>query len=141
MAGPSVVIDTNVIVSGLRSRRGAAYRLLPLVGTGKFELCLSVPLVLEYEAALKRLVGAMDVSVEEIDEFLDYLVAAASHHRVFFLWRPFLKDPGDEMVLELAVSAACDCIVTYNKRDFAQAPQRFGIQVMDAREFLMEIGE
>ena len=81
-------------------------------------------------------------SVAEKDDFFgaSYLCSVANRHEVYFLWRPSLKDPKDEMVLELVVTAGCHHIVTYNKRDFAGV-ERFGIAVIDAREFLKTIGE
>jgi predicted nucleic acid-binding protein len=71
---------------------------------------------------------------------IDALCALAKHQKIYFLWRPYLRDPNDEMVLELAVAARCDSIVTYNQRHFSGA-EKFGIRVMDARMFLQEIGE
>ena len=135
-----IVIDTNVLVSALRSSRGASYKLLSIVGTGNFEINLSVPLVLEYEDATKRLVDASPLSEEDVDDILDYLCAVGNRREVFYLWRPTLKDPRDEMVLELAVTAGCDFIVTYNKRGFEGAGQ-FGLRVVTPREFLDALGE
>ena len=77
---------------------------------------------------------------EDIDSVIDYICKVAHHHEVYYLWRPFLKDPADDMVLELAVTAGCDCIVSYNKRDF-EGIEEFGIEVLTAREFLEMIGE
>lgn len=140
MGLPRVVIDTNVVVAGLRSRRGASNRLLGLVGTGAFEHVVSVPLVLEYEQALKRddVIGRL-FTVEELEAILDYLCAEGRHERVHYLWRPQLNDPTDEHVLEVAVAAGCDAIVTYNKRDL-KAASRFGVELRTAREFLEETG-
>ena len=135
-----IVIDTNVLVAALRSRRGASYRLLRLVNSGKFIIHVSVPLVLEYEDVAKRLVGSIPLTEQDIDDILDYMCAIAQRHKVFYLWRPFLKDPKDDMVLELAVVAGCDFIVTYNKQDF-QGGDRFGLRVGTSKEFLQEIGE
>ncbi len=140
MNTPQIVIDTNVFVAALRSRRGASYKLLALIDSDQFVANVSVPLVLEYEDAAKRLIGQIALTARDIDHILDYLCVVASHHAVFYLWRPFLKDPKDDMVLELAVSARCDCIVTYNQRDFEGAEQ-FGISIMTPKEFLQKIGE
>ena len=139
--GPAqIVLDTNILVSALRSRRGASFRLLSLLGSGRFEINLSVPLLFEYEDVLTRLQGDLRLSGQDIDDLLNYICSIANHHEVYFLWRPTLKDPKDEMVLELAVTAGCRHIVTYNKRDFAGV-ERFGIEVIDAKEFLKTIGE
>lgn len=140
MARYQIVIDTNGLVSALRSRRGASYKLLMLVGTGKFEVNVSVPLVLEYEAAAKRLIGEISITENDIDDILDYVCAVAHRRQIYFLWRPFLKDPKDDLVLELAVTANCDFIVTYNKSDF-EGVELFGLQVVTPKEFLQEIGE
>ena len=140
MAVPQIVIDTNVLVSGLRSSRGASHLLLRLIDSGKFEVHISVPIVLEYESVAKRLVGEISLSDEDIDSVIDYICKVAHHHEVYYLWRPFLKDPADDMVLELAVTAGCDCIVSYNKGDF-EGIEEFGIEVLTAREFLEMIGE
>jgi putative PIN family toxin of toxin-antitoxin system len=137
---PQVVLDTSVVVPALRSKRGAAYRLLRLVDSGKFEINLSVPLFLEYEEVCKRLVGEIPLTEQDIEAVLDYLCRVAHHRAVYYLWRPFLPDPKDDMVLELAVAAGCDCIVTYNVRDF-RGTEQFGIRVLTPKEFLQEIGE
>ena len=137
---PQIVIDTSVLASALRSRQGASYRLLSLVGSGKFAVSLSVPLLLEYEQVAKRLVGQSPLTEVDIDDILDYVCQMAGHQRVFYLWRPFLKDPEDDMVLELAVAANCGYVVTFNMRDFAGAEQ-FGIRIVTPRDFLQLIGE
>jgi putative PIN family toxin of toxin-antitoxin system len=140
MTIPQIVMDTNVLIAALRSRRGASYRLLTLIDSGKFQINISVPLALEYEDVTKRLIGAIPLNQHEIDDILDYICAVANHSKVYYLWRPFLKDPKDDMILELAVAANCDTIVTYNKKDF-QGIQQFGIHLVSAKEFLEGIGE
>lgn len=140
MKPPRVVLDTNVWVSALRSARGASFRLLALIGTGRFEFVLSTALVLEYEDAAKRQIDVLVFTAEEIDRLLDILCAQAFRSSVFFLWRPVLSDPADDFVLELAVASSAEYLVTYNKRDFAGA-ERFGIQVVNAKEFLQILGE
>jgi putative PIN family toxin of toxin-antitoxin system len=138
---PQIVIDTNIFVSALRSQHGASYKLFILLNSGKFEINLSVPLAIEYEEASKRLVGKKgDLKVSDIDDILDYVCSVAHRRIIYFLWRPFLNDPKDDMVLELAVSAGCEIIVTYNKDDF-KGVEQFGIRVLTAQEFLQEIGE
>ena len=139
MDAPRVVIDTNVLVAALRSRRGASFRLFELIDSGKFHPCISVPLVLEYEAAAKDLIGQVPLRERDVDAVIDYVCKVASHHQIYYLWRPFLKDAKDDMVIELAVTAACDAIVTYNVSHFEGAEQ-FGLKVMTAKELLQEIG-
>lgn len=135
------MIDTNVFVSALRSQYGASYKLFMLLESDRFEFNLSVPLAIEYEEAGKRLVGKKTtLKAADVDDILDYLCALANRRRVYYLWRPFLTDPKDDMILELAVSAGCEIIVTYNKADF-EGVKQFGIRLMTALEFLREIGE
>ena len=138
MAGPRVVLDTNVVVAGLRSRRGAAFRLLSEVGRGRFEIALSVPLVLEYEDALLR-PGLTGLRQGEVDVVLDYFCKVAHLQQIFYLWRPLVPDPKDDMLLELTVAARCQSIVTYNVRDFAGA-EKFGLSVLAPGPFLVSVG-
>jgi predicted nucleic acid-binding protein len=111
-----------------------------LIDSGKFEISVSVPLVLEYEAAAKRLVGEIRLTEQDVEAVVDYACRVADRRPIHFLWRPVLKDPKDEMVLELAVAAECDAIVTFNRKDF-DGVERFGLRVLTPREFLTEIGE
>jgi len=135
-----IVIDTNVFLSALRSNRGASFLLLMLVGQSSlFDFNLSVPLVLEYEDVAKRPGLVPLLSTQAIDNILDYLCSVARRRTIFFLWRPFLKDPKDDMVLELAVEAQCDYIVTFNRKDFVGC-ERFGVTVVTPQEFLRRIG-
>lgn len=135
----SIVLDTNVLISGLRSRRGASYRILELVGGSEFKLNVSVPLVMEYEEVAKREARALGLTHADVDDLLDYLCTVANHREIYFLWRPVLRDASDDMVLELAVEAACDFIVTHNVRDFAGA-ETFGVRVVSPGAFLKRIG-
>ena len=136
----TIVIDTCVFIAALRSRRGASFRVLSLVGTGKFDIAISVPLVFEYESAARRILEEISLDEEDVKAILDYLCLAGKRPEVFYLWRPFLRDPKDDMVLELAVAAGGATIVTFNVRDF-QGAERFGVRVMTPQEFLREIGE
>jgi putative PIN family toxin of toxin-antitoxin system len=141
MAVYDVVLDTNVLIAALRSRTGASFRLLSLLDTRPdIQVHLSVPLVLEYEQVGKRQAGELDLEAQDIDDVLDYLCQVAVRHDIYYLWRPVLRDPKDDMVLEVAVAGECGTIVSYNKRDFEGA-SRFGIAVVTAREFLERIGE
>lgn len=139
MGTPQVVIDTNVIVAALRSLRGASSKLLSLLGTGLFDLHVSVPLVIEYEAVLARQRRELGLSESDVTELVDGLCGLAVRHNIYFLWRPYLRDPKDEHILELAVAARCDHIVTFNRHDFKGADQ-FGIEVTEPKEFLRYIG-
>ena len=139
MEPPQIVLDTNILVSALRSRRGASFRLISLIDKGSFEVNLSVPVVLEYEEAFRKQAKSLQVTQNGIADFLDYLCSAANLHEIHFLWRPCLPDPRDDMFLELAVRAGCKYIVTYNKRDFKDV-ERFGIEAVTAKEFLERTG-
>jgi len=138
---PSIVLDTNVLVAAVRSNRGASFRLLSLLGTGKFTTCISVPLLLEYEDALLTHVERSPLEVSDVGVLLDYVCAISRHVEIYFLWRPFVKDPKDDMVLEVAVTGGCDAIITFNDRDFAEVGDRFGIEIATPVEFLKRIGE
>jgi len=134
-----IVIDTNVFISALRSRRGASYRLFMLLDRGDCEINMSVPLVVEYEDEAKRIAREIGLAYGDINDILDYICSVARKRVIHFLRRPFLKDPQDDHVLELAVEAGCDFIVTHNVRDFSGS-QQFGVRVVTPREFLRVIG-
>lgn len=140
MSLPLAVFDTNVFVSALRSRRGASYRLLSLVGSGRFELVLSVPLALEYEAVGLRTLPDTTLTPAAFDDILNFVCRSARHQRVYYSWRPCLPDPGDDMVLEAAVAASGATVVTHNVGDFIGAEQ-LGVPVCRPRDFLHQIGE
>lgn len=140
MKPPRIVLDTNVPISALRSKRGASYRLLMRLDSGVYEPVVSVPLVLEYEAAAKKLVGQSRLTARDVEAIIDYICAEAVRAKIFYLWRPILKDTKDDMVLEVAVASGCSHIVTFNTRDFAGA-ERFGVQILTPQAFLAEIGE
>ena len=130
------MIDTNVIVSAFRSRRGPAFALVSRIGSGAFEPSVSVPLVFEYEEILRR---ATSLEEQEVLSVLRFLCSVAHQQKIFYLWRPLLPDPKDDMVLELAVASRSRFIVTYNQRDFAHAAH-FGIESLMPEEFLLRIG-
>jgi len=111
---PKIVIDTNVIVSALRSKRGTSYTLILLIGKKKFELNISVPLVFEYEKVVFDPNQKIPYTKGEINKILDFIVANSNHYAIYYLWRPYLKDQKDDMVLELAFSSNSEFIVTFN---------------------------
>jgi predicted nucleic acid-binding protein len=133
-----VVVDPNVLVAATRSRLGASYQVLRRVGSGAFDVAVSVPLVLEYEDVLLRHVDDAGLAAEDVEAIIDYICSVAVRREIFFLWRPLLRDPGDDMVLEIAVAADCDAIVTHNIRDFLTVA-RFGIRLFTPAEFLNEL--
>lgn len=133
----TVIVDTNVLVAALRSRNGASYKLLSLIGTGSFEPIVSVPLVVEYEYAAVKTASQIGLDLPTIGTILDYICKVSKHQDIFFLWRPILRDPRDDMVLEVAVAASADGIVTFNKRDFDKA-DTFNLRLWTPKEFLTE---
>lgn len=135
-----MVLDTNVAVSAVHSNRGASFRVFSLVGSGKFEIAVSVPLVLEYEDALLRNLEKANLTGDHVRDLLDYVCSVAHLQEIFFLWRPFLRDPRDDMVLEVAVAAGCEAVVTHNHRDF-RGIERFGLKTLTPQELLKRIGE
>jgi putative PIN family toxin of toxin-antitoxin system len=140
MPTPQVVIDTNVLVAAQRSKRGASSKLMSFVGTHRFDMHVSVPLVFEYEATLLQYREQLALTPEDVADVVDAVCALAIPHKIYFLWRPYLRDRKDELVLELAVAARCDYIITYNQRDFRGA-EMFGMRISDPRAFLQAIGE
>ena len=133
-----VVLDTNVVVAALRSDQGASYQILMMLGGGSFEVCLTVSLTVEYEAAATRLVGETPLTRRDIGDVLDYVCSEAHRHKVHFLWRPFLSDADDDMVLEAAVASGARYIVTHNTRDFAGI-ESFGIRALTPGAFLSAV--
>jgi predicted nucleic acid-binding protein len=123
-------------VAAMRSPGGASAAILRTARQGGITLLVSVALAMEYEAtcseAEHRL--AAGLSDREVEIFLDAVVAMAEPVKTYFLWRPQLRDPGDEMVLETAVNGQADALVTFNLRDFGAVPARFGIELMIPRE-------
>ncbi len=110
-----------------------------LLDSGAFEINISVPLIVEYEDAAKRIAREVGLTYTDLDDILDYLCSVGHKRKIHFLWRPFLKDPQDDHVLELAVEAECDFIVTHNVRDFSGSEQ-FGVRVITPKAFLGLIG-
>jgi putative PIN family toxin of toxin-antitoxin system len=136
-----IVLDTSVVVAGLRTRLGAGNAVLRLVAQGRVTLLATPPLFLEYEDVLKRPEHrlAHGLTVEEIDEFLAELAALIEPVEVHFLWRPQGRDPNDEMVLESAINGQADALVTYNVADFAGAAERFKMAVTHPAELLKKV--
>lgn len=130
-----IILDTNVLLTALKSSLGTSYRLLSMIQDDRFAIHLSAPLVAEYESVLKR--GHLTLTEQQIDDIIDFICAKATHHKIFYLWRPVLKDPDDDFLLELAVKSNA-MIITWNLTDFKRAAT-FGIKVMTPREFLNEL--
>jgi putative PIN family toxin of toxin-antitoxin system len=133
-----VVIDTNVLVAGLKSRRGASYALLQRLGGPHFIPLLSPPLCMEYEDVLARPGMIPGFTGVDAGDFVDYMVSVSEECRVYFLWRPWLPDPKDDLVLEVALAGGASHIVTHNTRDFTGA-DRLLISVVTPDQFLKHL--
>jgi len=140
MKSVRAVIDTNVVASGLRSRAGASYRVLSMPGRRGLTPVVTVPLVIEYEKTLREPRVRVPFSPEEVGRYLNYFCSVSDCRVVHFLWRPFLTDQKDDMVLEAAVNGQCRYIVTFNVDDFVGADS-FAVEAIRPRDFLIRIGE
>jgi len=127
-----LAIDTDVIIAALRSPEGASRQILYALRSRRIEAVATMNMFIEYEAVLKRpeQLRAAELTGQEIDQFLDGLASLVIPVSPHFLWRPQLRDPNDEMVLEAAVNGAADAIVTFNRRDYLPAAERFGLDVV-----------
>ena len=131
-----VVFDTNILVAAARSKLGASFRLLSLLPSPKFELVLSLPLYMEYRDVLMRsAVRLAGVSDTDVSDFIDEIVKHAQTQNIYFLWRGWLKDKKDDMILELAIASQAEYIVTFNLKDFANI-ELFGIKAIAPKDFL-----
>lgn len=135
------VLDTDVMVAALRSDRGASRQLLLAALYRRFDLLLSVPLMLEYEAVLTRPehLKASGLQRWEVEQVLDDVAASAVPVQLAFRWRPQLQDPDDDMVLEAAVNGGAVAIVTFNRRHFVAAARMFNCAVVAPSEALQQI--
>jgi putative PIN family toxin of toxin-antitoxin system len=135
------VLDTNIIVAAMRSPTGASAALLKAARHSGLVMLATVARALEYEA-ICRLADhriAAGLTIREVDVFVDAVLAMIEPIEAHFLWRPQLRDPADEFVLEAAVNGRAAAIVTFNRRDFGAAPARFGIEVLAPAEALRRI--
>jgi putative PIN family toxin of toxin-antitoxin system len=136
-------LDTDAIVAAMRSPTGASAAIIRKARQGKVALLLSVPLAMEYEAICVRPEHqlAAGLGEQEVRVFVDAVIAIAEPVKIHYLWRPQLRDPSDEMVLETAVNGRANLLITFNVRDYGTAPARFGIEVMTPREAVERISK
>jgi putative PIN family toxin of toxin-antitoxin system len=136
-----VVLDTSVVVAGFRTRSGAGNAVLRLVADRRLVLLATPPLFLEYEDVLKRPEQRLvhGLQLHEVDELLAELAALVEPVELHFRWRPQVRDPNDEMVLEAAINGRADALVTYNVTDFALAGNRFRIPVVRPADLLKKV--
>lgn len=127
--GMKVVLDTDVLVAAIRSSNGASAELIRMARHGEIVIAISVPLVLEYEAKalMPEHLEAGGMSAAQALAVVDALLIVGERTPIHYTYRPAVRDPADEMVLETAINAHADAIVTFNIRDFGEAPARFGI--------------
>lgn len=137
------VLDTDVIVAALRSPAGASAALLLAALEGRFTLLANVPLIIEYEATCSRTIHrqAAGLSEAEVHQFLDAVAALVEPVETHFLWRPRLRDPADEMVLEAAINGQANALVSFNVRDFGTVPKEFGIALLTPRDALKRLSQ
>ena len=137
---PTLILDTSVLISGLRSSLGASYALLALVGSGGFNIGLTAALVLEYEATCMKSLPALNLTAGDVKELLDYFCRVGKRAAIRFRVRPSVADPDDELVLEAAIASGSEWIVTHNIRDMAAGAARYGIDVITPGEALRRLG-
>jgi putative PIN family toxin of toxin-antitoxin system len=132
---PKLLIDTNILVAATRNRLGPSFALMQLVRSEKVTMCCSPALFLEYEEVLNRAdqLAASGLLVSDMDAILNELAGKLVPVKTHYQWKPQLRDPADEMVLEAAVNAQVQAIVTYNLRDFGPA-KLFGIPVLNPEQ-------
>jgi putative PIN family toxin of toxin-antitoxin system len=133
-----IILDTNVLYAGLYSSRGASFRILRAIDEGRLRIVLSTALLFEYEDILKRHQEILNLSNQGVDKILDNLCLLSDHQKIYFLWRPQLPDPKDDLLLELAVAAGVKSIVTHSTNDFKGA-ELFGVKPITPKQMLEEI--
>ncbi|CAK8713912.1 PIN domain-containing protein [Candidatus Electronema halotolerans] len=122
-------MDTNVLFAGLYSSAGASHQILKFIDAGRITPVISTTLLFEYEDVLKRKQKELGLSDNEIDVVLDNICALSEFQKIYFLWRPYLKDQKDDHVLEVAVAAKANIIVTHNMQDF-KGVDKFGVTAL-----------
>ena len=131
-----IVLDTSVLVAATRSRNGASFRLLAMLPSPEFQIALTVSVYTEWQAVLTRPEHRPPgATAEDVQAFLRYLASLAHLQDVHFLWRPFLRDPDDDMVLECAVASSSPFIVTHNIKDFRRTSE-LKVQAITPADFL-----
>ena len=136
-----MVLDTDVIIAAMRSPSGASAALLMAARRGEIRMLANVALALEYEATCRRAEHgvAAGLSPAQVGIFIDAVIALAEPVETHFLWRPQLRDPGDELVLEAAVNGQANAIVTFHQKDFGEIPMKFSVEVLAPVDALRRI--
>lgn len=136
-----MVLDTDVIVAAMRSPRGASAALLKAARSARVTLLLGVALAIEYEAVCHELEHqiAAGLSPEEVSQFVTAVIALAEPVTIHYLWRPQLRDPNDEMVLEVAVNGQAEAIITFNRKDYGSVTESFNVEVLLPAQMIKRI--
>jgi putative PIN family toxin of toxin-antitoxin system len=136
-----VVLDTNVLASGLRSNAGASFQILRAVAARQVRPLVTTALFLEYEAVLTRpeQLAVHGFGLSEVELLLSEFAALSEPVEVHFLWRPMLADTKDELILEAAMNGRADALVTHNVRDFAMVLNRFKLDILRPADLLQRI--
>jgi putative PIN family toxin of toxin-antitoxin system len=130
-----IVVDTSVVIAAMRSKGGVSNAFLRLLNDPRVKFHISNALLLEYEEVLRREQNALDLTDQDIDDLLDGFCAMSEKHYRLFTWRPVSGDPDDDFVVDLALSARVDYLVTYNPRDL-QFVEKYGIKILTPRQVL-----
>ncbi|MDJ0846295.1 putative toxin-antitoxin system toxin component, PIN family [Crocosphaera sp.] len=133
-------MDTNVVLSGLRSNKGASYKLLTILNDPRFEINISTALIFEYEQTLKQNYKDLGLTLEDIEDIVNGICTIANHRKIFYLWRPMANDPDDDFLIDLAIESQANFIISYNKKDL-KTIEKFDILVLTPKQFLQLIGE
>jgi putative PIN family toxin of toxin-antitoxin system len=131
-----ITLDTSVLVAASRSRNGASFQLVSMLPSPNFEIALTIAVYTEWQAVLMRPAHLPPgATTDAVSGYLRYLASIAHLQDVHFLWRPFLRDPDDDMVLECAVASGSRFIVTHNVKDFRRADE-LNVQAVTPAGFL-----
>ena len=131
-----IVLDTSVLVAAARSRNGASFKLVSMLPTPEIEIALTVAVYTEWQAVMTRPENLPPgATADDALAFLQYLASIAHLQDVHFLWRPFSRDPDDDMIVECAVAASCEYIVTHNVKDFRRV-EELNVQAITPAELL-----
>lgn len=131
-----IVLDTSVLVAATRSRNGASFQIVSMLPSPKFEIALTIAVYTEWQAVLTRPEHLPPGATPDMAlGFLRYLASIAHLQDVHFLWRPFLRDPDDDMALECAVASGSEFIVTHNVKDFRRVAE-LNVQAITPADFL-----
>ena len=133
-----IIMDTNVLFAGLHSSTGASFQILKRLNSREIKSVISTPLLFEYEDVLKREQTILDLSHHQVDVILDNICVLSDFQDIFFLWRPYLKDPKDDHVLEVAIASKTKTIITHNIKDFREI-EKFGIKAITPGKYLEAI--